>query len=312
MWLGRGATAAMLAVLIITTCFLGCVEQEKVTYETKTPEISIKGSDTMVHMVSNLAEAFTKKNPSVKISVTGGGSGTGIAALINGEIPMANASRKIKPKELEEARRRGLNLVEIIVARDALSIVVNPSNPVEKLTIDQIAKIFRGEITNWKEVGGENQPITLYGRQSTSGTYHFFRDFVVKGEYSPKMRNMEGNSQIRDAVIRDPTGIGYIGIGYLYGEKGEPLPSLKPIAVAETEAGPYVDPLDREAVIRGDYPITRPLYQYLANLRRNSLIYRFIDFELSPEGAEQIINSGFFPPNEEDREHNKRFLQGVS
>ncbi|RLG70504.1 MAG: phosphate-binding protein [Methanobacteriota archaeon] len=304
----------VMLVLGITITLSGCVQQENQPIETKTYEITIKGSDTMVQMVSDLAEAFAEKNPGVKITVTGGGSGTGIAALLNKEVVMANASRKIKEKELETAKNRGLDLVEIVVARDAISVVVNPENPVDRLTIDQIAKIYRGEITNWEQVGGKNQPITLYGRQSVSGTYHFFRKFVVKGEYSPDMRNMEGNTQIRDAIIRDPTGIGYIGIGYLYGEGGEPLPGLKPLAVAKAEGGPYVSPLDREAVIRGEYPITRPLYQYIAKaeLGKDSSVYRFIEFELSQDGVEQVIRSGFFPPTEEDREKNVLALEQAS
>src|SRR3989344_4847586 len=182
--------------------------------------LTIKGSDTEVQLVSNLAEAFLEANPEADVSVTGGGSGVGIASLINGEIDLANSSRKMSDQELQTAKAKGRDTQEFILAGDGVCIITHPSNPISKLSMEDISKIYKGEITNWKALGGPDAGIVLYGRQSTSGTYVFFRDFAVKADYSPKMRNMEGSQAIVDAVITDKNGIGYVGVGYAVGESG--------------------------------------------------------------------------------------------
>ena len=143
--------------------------------------IQVKGSDSEVNLVQRLAEVFMKKNPDVNIAVTGGGSGTGIAALINKTTDIANSSRDLSPKEEEAAKKAGVQPFRVIFATDGISVIVHPQNPITKLTLEQLGKIFKGEITNWKEMGGKDGKISLYGRQSNSGTYVFFREFVVKG-----------------------------------------------------------------------------------------------------------------------------------
>jgi len=278
----------------------------------KKERLVIKGSDTEVQLVSNLVEAFLEKNPGADISVTGGGSGVGIAALLNGEIDLANSSRKMEAKELEQAKNKGLEIQEFILARDGLSIIVNPENLIQQLSIDQIAKIYKGEINNWKEVGGKNEPIVLYGRQSTSGTYVFFRDFVVKSDYSPAMRNMEGNQAIVDAVKADKNGIGYVGVGYVKDENNQPRRDIKIILVAQNEKSEAVSPLNSEAVKQGKYPIARPIFQYLPHLpQRNSLLERFLRFEMSKQGQEIVKKSGFFSINEEDEQKNQQLLKNI-
>ena len=278
----------------------------------KKESLIIKGSDTEVQLVSNLVEAFLEKNPEADISVTGGGSGVGIAALLNNEIDLANSSRKMEAKELEQAKNKGLEIQEFILARDGLSIIVHPENPIQQLSIDQIAKIYKGEITNWKEVGGKDEKIILYGRQSTSGTYVFFRNFVVQDDYSPEMRNMEGNQTIVDAVRADKNGIGYVGVGYVKDKNNQPRSDIKIIPVAKDKESAAVSPLNSEAVKQGKYPIARPIFQYLPHLpQKNSLLERFLRFEMSEQGQEIVKKAGFFSINEEDEQKNQHFLKNI-
>ena len=276
----------------------------------KKESLVIKGSDTEVQLVSNLVEAFLEKNPGADISVTGGGSGVGIAALLNGEIDLANSSRKMENKELEQAKNKWLEIQEFILARDGLSIIVHPENTIQQLPVNQIAKIYKGEIANWKEVGGKDGKIVLYGRQSTSGTYVFFRNFVVQDDYSPEMRNMEGNQAIVDAVRADKNGIGYVGVGYVKDENNQPRNDIKIIPVAKDKESAAVSPLNSEAVKQGEYPISRPIFQYLPRLpQKNSLLERFLHFEMSEQGQEIVKKAGFFSINEEDEQKNQQLLE---
>src|SRR3989338_1748124 len=256
--------------------------------------LEIKGSDTLVQLVSALAEEYSQQDPQVRMTVTGGGSGTGIAALINGEADIADSSRAMKEKEITQAKERGINPSELIIARDMLSVVVNKDNPLSELTLEQISSIFKGETTNWKEVGGNNQEITLYGRQSTSGTYVFFMEDVVKGDYSQNMRNLEGSQAIVEAVKQDKNGIGYDGLGYVVDDDGKVINGLKVIKVARDQNSEYLSPLDYSS--QAEYPISRLLYQYFAKKpEQGSTLYNFLRFELSEKGQEIVTKSGFLP-----------------
>jgi len=309
---------SILASMIVLGIFmLGCsaqstptgeITRESVTQTAAKPvqkyqNIEIKGSDTLLQLVSNMAEAYSEDNSYTRISVTGGGSGTGIAALINGEIDIADASRGIKDSEIRLAMDNGILPWEFIIARDMLSVIVHENNPVEELTMEQIGKIFKGEITNWAQVGGPLQVITLYGRQSTSGTYAFFMEHVVQDDYSPKMRNLEGNQAILDAVTRDKTGIGYVGIGYLVDSNGNQVDGINVIKVAQDKNSEYISLLDTEQM--ADYSISRPLYQYFAGKpEHGSETYAFLKFELSNEGQRIVEKSGFVEITPKDRKHN--------
>lgn len=263
--------------------------------------IQIKGSDTIINLVQKQAEVYMQKNPGVKISVTGGGSGTGIAALINKKCSIANASRAISAKEMESAVATGVSPSRIVIAIDGLSVIVNDKNPLSRLTVGQIGAIFRGEVKNWAEVGGADMPINLYGRQSNSGTYGFFREMVLKGEYSSKMKTMNGTSQIVEAVKADPSGIGYIGVGYAQHATGVTI-----VNVAMREGGSYSSPLDKAAVEAGEYPIARPLYQYVSG-KPTGVAKDFLSFELSPEGQRIVEEEGFYPISAEYQEANAKF-----
>lgn len=269
--------------------------------------LEVRGSDTELNLVQHMAEKFMEDSDTV-ISVTGGGSGTGIAALINGEADMANSSRPMKDDEIEQAKANGVDPVEFVVAMDGLCIIVNPDNPVDKLTVEQIGAIYRGEITNWKEVGGKDQEISLYGRQNNSGTFVFFRDNILKGDYSEKMKRMNGNAQIVEGVKTDAAGIGYVGVGYVVDEAGNQVKGIKVVKVAKDENSKYVSPLNKEEVLSGAYPVARPLYQY-TNGKPEGALLDFIKFELSDAGQKIAVEEGFFPVPEELKQQNEANLQ---
>lgn len=262
--------------------------------------LQIKGSDTLINLVQVLSEKFMEANKGKYIAVTGGGSGTGIAALLNGKASVANASRLMKAKEVAKANDKGMDLKRVVIAMDGLSVITNKDNPVKKLTLPQIGQIFRGDVTNWKEVGGPNMPITLYGRQSNSGTFVFFRDKALGADYSAKMKRMNGNAQIVEAVKQDKTAIGYVGVGYVK-DAGDTLTVL---SVALRAGGEYANPLVISDVKSGNYPLTRPLNQYLKEVPQG-LTREFIEYELSEEGQAIVAEAGFFPIPDAYREFNK-------
>jgi len=267
--------------------------------------IQIKGSDSEVNLVQRLAEVFMKKHPDANIAVTGGGSGTGIAALINKTTDIANSSREIQSKEEEAAKSAGVQPFRIVMATDGISVVTHPANPISKLTLEQLGKIFKGEITNWKEVGGKDAKISLYGRQSNSGTYVFFREFVVKADYSPHMKAMNGNAQIIEALKKDQDGIGYVAVGYVVNDKGEMMPGVKIVNISKDGQSEAYSPAKIENVMSKKYPITRPLNHY-TNGKPSGKLLDFIKFELSKEGQEIVRKEGFFPVQEDWMEFNRK------
>ncbi len=255
--------------------------------------IQNKGSDTMVNLALAWAEAYGQLHPEVQVAVTGGGSGTGIAALINGTVDMANASRQIKEAERDNALGNGIEPVEHVVAGDAIAIVVHPGNPVDGLTIPQLSGIFSGQVTNWREVGGENRPIVLLSRESNSGTHVFFLEEVVRqGDsenttlFSPDTLLMPSSEGISAEVRQNPNAIGYDGLGYVTHDQ-------KVVAVAPTEGEPFVMPTV-ETVKDGSYPIARGLYIY-TNGEPQGAILEYLDWILGPDGQAIVQDLGFVP-----------------
>ena len=255
--------------------------------------IQNKGSDTIVNLALAWAEAYTAQYPEVRIAVTGGGSGTGIAALINGTVDIANASRAMKPEELERARANGIEPVEHVIAADAIAVVVHPSNPVDGLTIDQLSDIFTGRVANWREVGGEDRPIVLLSRESNSGTHIYFLEEVVrKGEkgnqalFSPDTLLMPSSEGISHEIRQNPNAIGYDGLGYVTEDQ-------KTLAVAIRAGEPYVLPTIA-TVKDGSYPIARSLYMY-TNGQPTGVIKDYLDWILSDEGQAIVRELGFVP-----------------
>ncbi len=283
-----------LIVLALLALLVGCSSPAPAPAETAVPVQTIVniGSDTMVNLALAWAEAYMQEHPEVRISVTGGGSGTGIAALINGTAHIANASRAMKPEEVETARANGINPVEFAVALDAIAVVVHPSNPVDHLTLQQISDIYTGKITNWKEVGGEDRPIVLLSRESNSGTYVYFLEHVVRlGNpksdllFSPDTLLMPSSEGISTEVRQNPNAIGYDGLGYV-------TPDQKVIAVGRDPGGPFVLP-SVETVNDGTYPVSRPLYMYTAG-EPTGVVKAYLDWILT-EGQAIVPTLGFVP-----------------
>lgn len=249
-------------------------------------QISVKGSDTMVILTQKWAEVYMKKFPQQVIQVTGGGSGTGIAALINGSTDICTSSRPMKQSEMDKLKDRYASFgVEIPCAKDGITIFLNESNPIKELTIKQISGIYTGKIKNWKEVGGPDQSIKLYGRENSSGTYVFFKDNVVKADYASSCQTLPGTAAVVNAVSKDKFGIGYGGSAYANG--------VKHCAVKKDDKAPaYL--ANAETIKKGQYPITRYLYMYLSN-RPTGDIKKFIDWILTPEGQKVVVEVGYFP-----------------
>ena len=257
--------------------------------------IENKGSDTIVNLALAWAEKYQGEHPEVRISVTGGGSGTGIAALVNGTVDIANASRKIKQEEIDEAKSNGVNPVEHIIARDAIAVIVNPENPVNKLTLQQISDIYSGKITNWKEVGGEDRPIVRLSRETNSGTHVYFLETVLrlgskedKTLFSMDTLLLPSSEGIIAEVRQNPNAIGYDGLGYVPKD-------LKMIAIAKEAGGAYVLP-SIATVNDKSYAVARDLYMY-TNGEPTGIVKEYLDWILSPEAQQIVADLGFVPVN---------------
>lgn len=263
----------------------------------------ITGSDSEVNLVQALVEAFADVNTVAEFSVTGGGSGVGIAAIINGTADIANSSRPMSDDEIAQAKANNVDPVPIVFAFDGVAAVVNARNPVQELTLEKLGQIYAGTITNWSEVGGDNLPITLFGRQPTSGTFVFFRELVVRGDYSPNMNQMPGTSAIVEGVAQDAGGIGYAAIGYVKGAEG-----ISAVNIAAKEGDAYISPLDDEKVFSGAYALTRPLFQYV-NGNPSGALKEFFEFELSEAGQKIVVEAGFLPVTPEYVQKNQQYLR---
>jgi len=256
--------------------------------------IQNKGSDTLVNIALAWAETYRDVEPSVDIAVTGGGSGTGIAALINGTVDVANASRPMKDNEIEDARANGIEPVEHVVAIDALAVILHPENPVSKLTIGQLSDIFTGRVTNWSELGGNDAPIIVVSRETNSGTHVYFLEEVVRrGEkenkdiFAAQTLLMPSSVGITSEVRRNPNAIGYDGLGYVDSEHE------KILAVAQNSDAPYVAP-SVESASDNSYPLSRNLFMYTAG-EPDGVLADYLSWILSAEGQQIVADLGFVP-----------------
>jgi phosphate transport system substrate-binding protein len=263
--------------LIVLTVVAVALPRERVT---------IKGSDTMVILVQRWTEAYTDKK-TTEFQVTGGGSGTGIAALINGTTDICASSRPIKKDEVAQLEKKfGYKGLEIRVAMDGLAIYVHKSNPVKQLSMAQVKDIFTGKVKNWKQVGGNDKPILLYSRENNSGTYEFFKEHVLnKQDFAASAQHMAGTAALINAVSKDMNAIGFGGAAYAKNVKALPIakdPSAK--AVVPTAA----------TIHDGSYPISRFLYFYL-NQKPAGSVKKFIDWVISPAGQKVVTEVGYYP-----------------
>lgn len=256
--------------------------------------IQNKGSDTLVNVALAWAENYRQVKPDISIAVTGGGSGTGIAALINGTVDIANASREMKDSEFEEARANDIEPIEYVVAIDALAIIVHPDNPISQLTIDQLSDIYTGKITNWREVGGNDAAIVLLSRETNSGTHVYFLEEVVRrgdGEdrsiFAPQTILMPSSVGITSELRRNPNAIGYDGLGYVDPEHE------KILTIAKDSSSPFVFP-SVETALDGSYPLARNLYMYTAG-EPTGAIAEYLDWILSATGQAIVAELGFVP-----------------
>jgi phosphate transport system substrate-binding protein len=249
--------------------------------------VTVKGSDTMLLLGQRWAEQYMTANPTTVIQVTGGGSGVGIAALINGTTDICEASRPIKPAEIDKLKERFNSPgVEIPVARDGLSVYLNDENPVKELTVAQLKEIYTGKITNWKDVGGNDARIILYGRENSSGTYTFFKDNVLKGkDFAAQTQTLPGTAAIVNAVAKDKLGIGYGGAAYAKG--------VKYALLKADDKSPGFEPT-AENVKSGKYPLSRYLFWYLRN-KPTGEMKKLVDFVLSDVGQQVVTQVGYFP-----------------
>ncbi len=259
----------------------------------KQQTLQIKGSDTMVNLVQAWGEIFMEKHPDVFVAVTGGGSGTGIAALIGKSCDIAASSRSMKEQELGQARARQVEPQEHITALDGIAVVVHPSNPVGQLTLEQLRAIFTGEITDWSAVGGKSGRIVLLSREVNSGTHVFFKEHVLhrgagheQAEFAAGALLLSSSQAVADETAQNPQAIGYYGMGYISAKQ-------RVVAVGKDAAGPFVVP-SIDAVRQERYPISRPLYLY-TNGAPAGAVKLFMDFVASPTGQQIVGEQDFVP-----------------
>jgi phosphate transport system substrate-binding protein len=279
--------------LLVLLFGYGCTPEPSSGQEQAEQAIVNKGSDTMVNLALAWAEAYQQVEPAVSISVTGGGSGTGIAALINGTVDLANASRQIKPEETEEARANGIEPEEIVVARDAIAVIVHRDNPVDHLTLDQLSAIYSGRVNRWTEVGGADRPIVRLSRETNSGTHVYFLEQVLRqgqsGDttlFAPDTLLLPSSEGITAEIAYNENAIGYDGLGYVTQE-------MKVVAVGQDPAGPFFLP-SAETVNSGQYAIARDLYMYSAGVP-SPQARRYLDWILSAAGQALVTSLGFVP-----------------
>ena len=286
----RALLLFLLFSLILTSC---SSSNNSPASDSPANYIENKGSDTIVNLALAWAEKYQSDHPNVSISVTGGGSGTGIASLVNGTVDIANASREIKEEEVTGALSNGVKPVEHIIARDAIAVIVNPENPVNELTLQQISDIYSGKYSNWLEVGGEDRPIVRLSRETNSGTHVYFLETVLrlgdkenKTLFSMDTLLLPSSEGIISEVRDNPNAIGYDGLGYVPDD-------LKMIAIAKEEGGTYVLP-SIDTVNDKSYAIARDLYMYTDGEPR-AVIKEYLDWILTDEAQLIVADQGFVP-----------------
>ena len=291
----RSAPGLILTVLLLLSACGSPNPQDKAQPADNSAQAYIenKGSDTLVNLALAWAERYQNDHPEVQISVTGGGSGTGFTALINGTIDIANASRDIKPEEIEEAKKNGFEPIEFVVANDAIAVIVNPENPVSQLTLEQISRIYKGELTNWKELGGDDRPIVRLSRETNSGTHVYFLETVIrlgstedKSIFSADTLLLPSSEGIIAEVSDNPNAIGYDGLGYV-------TPEVKTVSLAKSAGEPYILP-SAQTVINKEYPISRHLFMYSRGQPQGAE-KAYLEWILSPEAQAIVTELGFVP-----------------
>jgi phosphate transport system substrate-binding protein len=286
-------TLIIIAVFVITSCRNDSSPSQFTSPSDQPAFIENKGSDTIVNLALAWAEYYQNEHPDVRISVTGGGSGTGIAALINGTVDIANASRQIKQEELDDALTNGTEPVEFIIARDAIAVVVNPENPINQLTLQQVSDIYSGKYINWSELGGEDRPIVRLSRETNSGTHVYFLENVLrlgqkenKTLFSPDTLLLPSSEGISSEIRLNPNAIGYDGLGYV-------TKDMKVLAIAKDSQSEFVIP-SIVSVNDGKYPIARDLYMYTPG-KPAGATKDYLDWIFTSDAQKIVSELGFVP-----------------
>jgi phosphate transport system substrate-binding protein len=283
MWIIIGVVAVIIVASVGAVALMGNEPAKERT------TITEQGSDTMLELTTKLAESFYDSQDSAQVDITGGGSGVGIEALIKGNIDVAQASRAMKSSEIAAARENGTDPVEFSVAIDGIAIIVNQGNGISTLTMDQLRGIYNGTITNWNQLGGSDMAITAYGRQSTSGTYQYFKETVMKNEnFSSGVSQETGNAAIAIKVQQTSGGIGYVGIGYAEQAAGTKILSLK-----ANDTAPAYLPTDEAAVYSKNYPLSRYLFLYTDGAP-DGAVKQWMEYVLSDAGQNIVAQEGFY------------------
>lgn len=277
-----------IGTLLISLLFFTC-QKSKSTKNNYT----IKGSDTELELIKTLIEEFESEHSSVKFSIQGGGSASGLQALIDDRIDVANSSRRISEEEQSIAREKGINPVPIIVATDAIAIITNPRLGIDSLSVFQVRDILSGKIKNWKEVGGPDTTITVYGRDHSSGTREFLRKTLLKSNFAPGSKELKTSKEIIESVKNNIGGIGYVSVGKLVHDNERPNGEIWATYLYLEDNKAY-SPYEFKSVESGDYPLKRPLFQYFNGWPTGNLL-KFVEFELSPKGQDIIRKNGYFP-----------------
>ena len=279
----------ILPLIAMLSCGKAKTEDKGTESKTAAVSVTIKGSDTVLPLAQKEAEELMKTNTDVSVTVVGGGTGVGLTALIDGTTDIAMASREVKTEEKLKFSEMKKEIEEVIIAYDALTVIVNPANKVSKLTREQLEKIFTGEIKNWKEVGGADEKIVAYSRESSSGTYEFFKDEVMdKKNYATNVLSLPATGAIVQAVGQTKGAIGYIGLAYETKE-------VKQLAVSYDQGKTFVEPSIASAKDKS-YPISRPLF-YMYDKTNAAKVKVIIDYALSPEGQKNVSEIGYIPLN---------------
>jgi phosphate transport system substrate-binding protein len=290
----------LLIIFSFSIIFFGCQKRS----DLEKTVISVKGSDTMVNLSQRWAEVYMQNNPEISIQVTGGGSGTGVAALLNGTTNIANSSRELKKSEFEKASESNITPREYEVALDGIAVIVHPSNTIQSLTIEQVSNIFTGKIRNWKELGGADLPITLYGRENSSGTYEFFKEHVLgkdergnQKDFTASTQVLQGTAALGEAIASDNKAIGYGGVGYFALREDVKILPIKKDNNSEAVAPASDGKVNYEAIWSGDYAVSRFLYCYTSG-DENKAVADFLDFIVSEEGQKLVETMEYIPlPN---------------
>ena len=285
--------ATVLLLFLLTAC--GSPASGSTPPSQTSAYIQNSGSDTMVNLALAWAERYQQEHSGISLSVTGGGSGTGIAALLNKTVDIANASRQMQSVEIDQAKTNGFDPVEFVVARDAIAVIVNPSNPVSQLTMQQISDVYSGKINNWSQVGGQDRPIVRLSREVNSGTHVYFRDTVIrlgdknnKTLFATNTLLLPSSEGIISEVSQNPNAIGYDGLGYVPTDG-----TVKVIAVGRDAAGPFVIP-SVQTVNDNSYPVARDLYMYTAG-QPSGAVKDYLDWVVSAEAQQIVLQLGFVP-----------------